>query len=177
MRDPTRPLSPLEAILVVNLYGNLAGIAALSVLVSGWWLPPEPIRVGVGLVASLGALLLARWATSITRRVAVKRAVADSLLRRIQRRGYDPRLFRSACGDPCMRLLTRYLHRRLGRGAEAAEVIRRYRKSGARFVQPSGPTLLALVESGAISQEALEAAVHSVQYPGTEDHAHAQRRS
>ena len=161
MPDPTRPLSLWEAILVVNLYGNLAGIAALSLLVIGWWLPPDPIRVGVGLSASLGAFVLARWAASITRRLAVKRSIADSLLRRIQRRAYDPRLFRPACSDPCMRLLTRYLHRRLGRGAEAAEVIRRYRRSDTHFVQPGGPELLALVETGAVSQDMLEAAVRS----------------
>lgn len=147
-------LTWLEGILVLNFYGNLLLSVAAGTLYLAYLYP----SVGSLCLAAAG-VVLGVWGVAVTRRIPAKMRLANALLRRVHRQGYDPRFFRLTCKDFCTRLLTRYLHLRLGRFGQAGQVIRAHRHATGLLVQPGGRVLASLVESGQISEADLEAAV------------------
>lgn len=145
----------LATVLAVNLYGSLliaAGLlgVGLALLASA----PAPCILGAAL-----ALLLTPWGLQITRRARSKARIAEALVRKIRRRGYDAAYFEGMCATACMRLVVRIVLREVGRTDQYRSVVRRHRDRGPFTVDVGEGMLRDMIEEGTIELADVERAV------------------
>lgn len=145
----------LATVLAVNLYGSLlmaAGLVGVGLVVLAS--SPAPVALGATL-----ALLLTPWGVQISRRAPSKARIAEALVRKIRRRGYDAAYFEGMCATACMRLVVRIVLREVGRAAEYRSVVRRHRARGPFTVDVGEGMLREMIEEGAIELADVERAV------------------
>jgi len=164
-------LSLLEGVVVLNLFGNLLLTVSIScsllVLIlthtSVTW---RCVLLGLG-VAALW------WGVKVTARIPRKLRIAAVVLRQVARKGYRTQYFSALCAGPCMRLMTWYLHLRLGERDRYRLVVELYRNAGGMLIEHSNPEVEALINSGELSPAAIESAAK--QYLTSINHGRARR--
>lgn len=169
------PMTWFDRYVVLNLYAYALGAGAGAAAVLATHVLGE--SVGAALVLFGAAIVLGVWAGYVASRRAERIRVARILLTRIERKGYRADYFASTCASPCMRLVTRLVHSKVQRQESYRAVVRQHRARPSFFLEHANPEVEALIESGALRAEDVQAAVRQHLRAGAEPVPMASRGS
>ena len=155
--EPTR----LERLLVLNFYGTALLAGAPILALAGIW---GGRLLGFGMavtlvVAIVPVLVIGVFGGRVTSRLPNRERVFGTLLRRIERKGFDARYFENLCGDLCMRRVTWLVLRRVGQQHRYAKLVQAYRKNSTFYLLHSSPEIQDLIDSGSLPESNVREAV------------------
>ncbi|MDC7126902.1 MAG: hypothetical protein PQJ46_15125 [Spirochaetales bacterium] len=148
-----------EKIVIANFYAIIIMLLGFGIMAAALLLLFSKISFVLKLISEIFLVFTDIFiffkAQIIFSRRKIKERIINILCRRIEKNGYKQDLFSNSVGDPCLRLITFSILKKIGKSSEFREIVRTYKNNKIYYIEKTGSVIETLIEEGEIAEEDL----------------------